>query len=98
MRLHLECIDWPEPGSGYQPEFVQIQDQSYECKRVPVDNHQYKNCVFENCTFVYSGGPFGFQDCEVRGDYSLGLTGAAHRSEELWTQFQEHLRKVTPPY
>lgn len=99
MRLHLECIDWPDPEKHYQPEYDQIEGQTFETKRIHVDNHQYGKCRFVNCTFVYSGGPFGFHECELEGSFYLALTGAAHRSSELWKQFQDY-EKTRPklPY
>jgi hypothetical protein len=90
MRLDLECIDWPDEKKGYQPEFDEIEGQTFETKRIHVDNHQYGNCRFVNCTFVYSGGPFGFHNCELEGDFYLALTGSARRAAELWKQFQEY--------
>src|SRR5690348_4927848 len=98
MRLHLECLDAPRPDQEYQPEWIQVEDEKYLGERIPVDNYQYGNCRFENCTFVYSGGPFAFFDCVVEGGCYLALTGAAQRSIEFWQQFREHLRKTTPPY
>jgi hypothetical protein len=96
MRRNIECIDWPDPGKGYRPEFFQVQDQTFEGKRIAVDNHQYGRCRFFNCTFVYSCGPFGFSECEVEGDLYLALAGSAERSLQFWTQFQEHIRRMTP--
>ena len=96
MRLHLACLDWPEPEKEYQLEFSQVEGQTFS-GRVHVDNRQYKNCRFVNCTFVYSGGPFGFADCQVEGDFLLGLTGAAYRSLEFWQQFEEYGRTRMPP-
>ncbi|SRR5258708_32727068 len=96
MKLHLECLDVPEPENGYQPEFFTILGQKYEAKRIAVDNHQYAECTFTNCTFVYSGGPFGFRGCEVQGDCYVALTGAAWRANKFWQQFQDHIRKMIP--
>ena len=97
MRLHLECIDWPNPDKDYQPEFSVIQNEKFEQKRIHVDNHQYGNCRFLDCTFVYSGGPFGFHDCEVEGDFYLAMTGAARRASELLQCFQEYDRSRPKP-
>jgi len=73
-----------------------LQGQKYEGRRIAVDNHQYAECSFTNCTFVYSGGPFAFRACEVEGGCYLALTGAARRANKFWQQFQEHIRIMTP--
>jgi hypothetical protein len=90
VELTLNCIDVPDPEKKYQPEFSMIQNEVFERKRVHVDNHQYKNCRFLDCTFVYSGGPFGFLDCKLEGEYYLALTGSAHRVRELHTEFVKY--------
>ena len=96
MRLHLACIDFPDYEKHYTPEWIQVENQTFSGVRVPVDNHQYGKCVFENCNFVYSGGPFGFSECELTGGCMLSLTGAARRSAEFWQAFEEYLRLITP--
>lgn len=95
MRLHVACLDFPE--GDYQPQWITIRDQSFEGKMIPVDNHQYGNCVFLNCHFLYSGGPFGFHECTLDGTVLLGMAGAAQRTSIFWRQFQEQMRRTTPP-
>lgn len=99
MNLTLNCIDIPDPERHYQPEFEMIEGVTYQGKRVFVDNRQYKNCRFVNCTFVYSGGPFGFLNCELEGDFLLSMTGAARRVRELADKFRDY-QKTRPklPY
>jgi hypothetical protein len=96
-RLHLECIDWPDREKGYQPEFDKIEGQTFETKRVHGDNYQYGNCRFVICTFVYSGGPFGFHECKLEGNFSLALTGSARRAAELWQVFREYDKTIPKP-
>lgn len=96
-RLHLECIDWPDLEKRYQPEWIQVANQTFDTKRIPIDNHQYGNCIFENCTFVYSGGPFGFSDCQLRGGCYLALTGSARRTSECLFAFEPYMRMISPP-
>ena len=98
MRLHLASLDWPEPENGYQPDFSKAEGRTYETQMVHVDNSQFHQCRFVNCTFLYSGGPFGFSECEVEGEVRLSLTGAAHRALLLWSALQEQVRRQTPPY
>jgi hypothetical protein len=97
MRLHLVDIDAPDPETGYEPEFLQFENRIFENERVPVDNHQYRHCTFRNCVLVYSGGPYGFDECVVAGDIHVALTGAANRSLELWQAFQDHIQERMPP-
>jgi hypothetical protein len=95
--LTLNCIDSPAPEKHYQPEVSMVQGETFETKRIHVDNYQYKNCRFVNCTFVYSGGPFGFLDCELEGSFYLSLTGAARRASELWQVFLEYDKTLPKP-
>src|SRR5262249_11844635 len=97
MRLNIEWIDWPVQEKHYQPEFSLVEGQTFETERVHVDNHQYGKCRFVNCTFVYSGGPFGFHECEVEGDFYLALTGA-RRSADLSKIFHEYAQTGKLPY
>lgn len=41
MKLTLKCIDFPEPEKDYQPEFSMVEGQTFETKRIHVDNHQF---------------------------------------------------------
>jgi hypothetical protein len=95
MRLHIACLDYPE--EDYQPQWITVKDQSFEDKTIQVDNHQYGNCVFLRCRFLYSGGPFAFHKCELEGNNTtLALTGAARKTEVFLEGFDEHLRKTQP--
>ena len=96
MRLHLEHIEPPEPEKRYQPEWIQVEGKTFEGVRIPVDNHQYGKCRFVGCTFLYSGGPFGFYECEVDGNCYIALASAARRTLDFWPAFQEHLLKMSP--
>jgi hypothetical protein len=87
MRLHLEAIDYPT--DDYQPEFETIEGKTFEGSRVLVDIRQFGNCRFVDCTFVYSGGPFGFSECELEGQCILSPTGSAHRMRQLLEPFRE---------
>jgi hypothetical protein len=95
MRLHLASIDAPEPENGYYPDYIQGKDQTLH-GRVLIDNHQFQNCTFERCTLVYSGGPFGFDECEIDGETTLVLTGAARRARLLWKALEERPEKLSP--
>jgi hypothetical protein len=87
MKLHLQNIDFPDPDKQYQPEFSTVENETFDTRRIHVDNHQFGSCRFVNCTFVYSGGPFGFHECEVEGDFLFSATGSARRAVELFQFF-----------
>ena len=95
MRLHLECIDHPDPEKHYQPERIQIDGKALT-GRIVIDNHQFGQCQFEGCTFLYSGGPFGFFECDLKGGCRLVLTGCARRTSECIQAFEPYLRLITP--
>jgi hypothetical protein len=94
MRLHLHCLDTPD--EHYQPQWLTIRDQSFEGKMIPVDNHQYGNCVFLDCHFLYSGGPFGFHECTVDGSALVSLNGPARNGAVFQLAFEEYIRLRTP--
>jgi hypothetical protein len=96
MRLQLVSIDAPEPENGYYPDYIQDKDQTFHVQRVLIDNHQFQNCKFEACTFVYSGGPFGFDECTIDGETTLVLTGAARRARLLWKALEERPERLSP--
>jgi hypothetical protein len=97
MRLHLGCLDSAEPENGYQPEFSPREGETYDTKRIHIDNHYYTNCRFVKCTFVYSGGPFAFDECELEGGFRLALTGSARRTALLAAIFQEYDKTIPKP-
>src|ERR1700722_9507167 len=80
MILNLNCLE--VFGESYTPEFVWVKDKSFDGQKIVVDNHLYARCKFVDCNFVYSGSPFGFDDCELVGGY-LSLTGAGRRVSQL---------------
>jgi hypothetical protein len=84
-KLNVAVLDWPDSidfadqKSRYQPEWIAVENENFEGIRVVVDNHQFRHCKFVRCTLIFSGGPFGFSECEVDWDSQLALTGAAMR-------------------
>lgn len=81
MRLNLVALDSPE--NGHTPDYVEMRDQSFHTQRLVIDNHHLVRCKFDHCTFVHSGGPFAFGECEIDGYTRLLLTGPARRGEKL---------------
>ena len=84
-NLDVAALDWPDSihfskqKSRYQPEWSELENENFENEKVAVDNRQFRHCRFVRCTLIYSGGPFGFSECEVDWDSQLVLTGAAMR-------------------
>jgi hypothetical protein len=74
-------VDLEYGGKKHIPDYVLIQDQNFEGKRLVIDSHQYAHCSFRRCTVVYAGGPFGFFECEFDGYCVAALTGGAIRTE-----------------
>jgi hypothetical protein len=90
MRLDLNFL---EPFSeAHTPQFVWVKEQSFDGKKIPIDNHLYEKCRFVDCNFLYSGGPFGFDECDVQGGY-LSLSGLARNVAELLAFFREQAQR-----
>ncbi len=90
MRLHLNFLE--AFSEAYTPQFVWVKEQSFEGKKIPIDNHFYEKCQFANCNFLYSGGPFAFDECDVEGGY-LSISGAARNVVELLAFFREQAQR-----
>ena len=89
MKIHLDSLDFPDPENRVPtPEYVQDEEKTFVGKRILVDNHQFRNCRFERCVLIYSGGPFGFDGCEIDNATELALTGAAMRAALLWKSLE----------
>jgi hypothetical protein len=94
MKLHLNRLDQPE--GNYVPQLLTVENQRFEGKMVPIDNHHYVSCHFVNCNLVYSGGPFAFYECDFQYG-TLAPTGPAQRAIELHLFFQENAEAVNWP-
>jgi hypothetical protein len=96
MLLHLDCIDYFDQQRGYQPDWIEIKDQKFEVKRLVIDNHQFGHCSFVRCTLVYSGGPFGFFECEIDNESVLVATSSAWRTVCLLAELRK--RPIRGPF
>jgi hypothetical protein len=84
---------------GYHPEYETIENQTYDDgRRVIVDNRQFRKCNFVRCLLVYSGGLYGFQECEFGIETRLAVTGSAARTIALWRAIHEHPDRPVLPY
>jgi hypothetical protein len=80
MRLTLNLIETFDPGSGKKTDWEEMKDKHFESQRVVLDNRQFGNCSFVRCTFLYSGGPVGFHECEIDAESQVVCTGAAQNA------------------
>lgn len=97
MRLHIQQLDWPDEDRPHRvPESEMVKDKAFRGDRILVDNRHFQNCKFENCRFVYSGGPFAFHECEVLGSATFSPTGAADRTMNLHKALKEMYGKGLP--
>lgn len=98
-QIHLNQLDMPsdydETRRPYEIEFV--KDQTFEGKRILVDNRQFENCQFHNCNFVYSGAHFAFANCVLKGTCMFSPTGAAYKALRLFHALEPQLSFGIPP-
>jgi hypothetical protein len=97
LHLHLAMLDAPDKELGYQPDWIQIEKQRFEGRRVVIDNHQFGHCAFERCTLIYAGGPVGFFECSIDPLSTLVLTGAAMRGATLLGILRDLQLPYQPP-
>lgn len=63
----------------------EIHGKVYSNVRVDLDNRKFKNCKFNRCTLVYSGGgPIALEDCEVVAP-SYVFEGSAENTVKFMT-------------
>jgi len=96
MHLELDCAEWFYPERDYRPDWIQRKDQKIEGERLVLDNHQFVNCEFVCCTLVYSGGPFGFYNCEIDNESALVPTSSAWRTVSLLAELRK--RPMSGPF
>ena len=67
---------------------ARFEDQTFVNEKIIVDENEYKNCKFVDCTFVYEGGKLNIIDSNIkcRPDFPLlELKGCALRTIEFLT-------------
>jgi len=93
MKLDIASLESPEfvrskflyPGrEQYHPDYNTVEDKEFEGERLVVDNCHCRRCFFRSCNLVYSGGLFGFDECQFDAQTFLSLTGSAARAVALW--------------
>ncbi len=98
-RLHLEQLDWPDEDRPHVRSQVEtITEKNFEREKVLVDNRIFQKCRFEICVFVYSDGPFAFDECEIVDHTVFDPTGAARRTMRLHEVLKPGFGKGLPPY
>jgi hypothetical protein len=56
-----------------------IKGQNFSGTEIILDDNFFLECSFENCTFIYSGGPFKWEKCAFSGENNFDPKGAAQR-------------------
>jgi MFS family permease len=89
-------------------QFTRIIGQTFRNTEVPLDNYYYDDCVFENVTFVWNGGPYYLNRARVGGsrqlktynpvivstvDFLKAFTWLESQFSESWT----HIPPAPPP-
>jgi hypothetical protein len=96
-QLNLQQIE-VRPDSNRPFEIQIVKGEKYRGKRIVVDNHQFEQCHFENCNFVFSGGHFAFAECTLEGSCAFSPTGAAYKTMNLYRSLLPQIEKSRPPY
>ncbi len=83
------------PPDTVLPKIEEIVNQTFRNQEVPLDNHAYFACTFENCSFVYNFGPTGGfgPGCKFSG--SRGIKSSDPRLQHL-LHFLESLGLLNP--
>jgi hypothetical protein len=93
----MEQVELPAtPKRHFEIKFV--KNQKFRGEKIVVDNHQFEDCHFENCNFVYFGGHFAFANCTIEGSCQFSPTGAAHRTMNLYRALLPQIENSNPPY
>ena len=56
-----------------------IKGQKFSGTEVILDDNFFLECSFENCTFVYFGGPLKWDKCAFSGELKFDPKGCAQR-------------------
>lgn len=63
--------------------YVLNENKTFSDVAISLDNCKYVNCRFEGVTFLYSGGPWVVEKCQVGPQCTLVLQGEAGRVAQL---------------
>jgi len=73
-----------------------FENQKFVRRTFSLDDCVLVKCVFRNCTLLYSGGEFQWQDT-VFDNCAFNLVGAAQRTAAFLTQTNWPGQKSKPP-
>ena len=60
-----------------------IENREFADETIMLDGHHYVDCVFNNCTFVFHGGDYGFHNIIYNKNCRFAFGGPASRTFEL---------------
>lgn len=64
---------------------MKYENQTFENQTMIIDNHQFYNCVFNDCTLIYGGGqPPAIQGCHLNR-CQIQFGGAAEQTVRFLT-------------
>ena len=92
MILSLRLLDVLQSGAPTLPP-VDVHDQTFGAIPVAVDNQHFYNCRFYGSHLWSSGGPCQFENCEIDGEITVNLTGAAARGQGLLFAIAEVVKR-----
>jgi hypothetical protein len=66
---------------------VRYERKTFTAEPIVVDDNEYLDCTFEDCSFRYSGGKMDLQRCNITGSLNLALAGAAENTARFLRLF-----------
>ena len=89
----MSPVNSPEPPLGFH--YIAVNRQTFgKGVGVPIDNMSFIECVFDGCTFIFSGGPTSFEKCKFLSQCRIEIQGTA---AILWTSFARLGFEIVPP-
>jgi hypothetical protein len=70
--------------------FVRVENQKFVKADLSLDNQYFSDCEFEDCNFLYSGGPLVMNGCRLR-NCAWQLQGSAAPAIESLTTCGWHI-------
>jgi hypothetical protein len=77
----------------------EVRGKSFQNERLDIDGKTFRECRFDSCTFVYSGGEVvGFSECNFASPCQVELDGAAlSTARVLAAMWDSNLRPLVLP-
>ncbi len=77
-----------------------VKNKTFENEDITIDEHEYINCRFVNCSFTYSGSPFALinTDFEISGGLRLNFGPPAEGTLKflsvMYRSFPSHIEDL----